>query len=185
MKIEKICEYFNDIGILQLENINSFLQIYTQISQNKYKNKSDKLILALFSYITLASKSEQQIYDICKNIVNCFSNNLILYRYRALTMFNHIFKNKLHSKYILFLSKLNSFIYNKKRKTNKYTHLNLNSKINISNDQKELHSFDMAKEEKNVINNTLIEKNNNKPRRNFVTNKKNLKFNNYRHIYII
>ena len=100
-------------------------------------------------------------------------------------MFNNIFKNKLHSKYILFLSKLNSFIYNKKRKTNKYTHLNLNSKINISNDQKELHSFDMAKEEKNVINNTLIEKNNNKPRRNIVTNKKNRKFNNYRDLYKI
>ena len=190
MKIEKICEYFNDIGILQLENINSFLQIYTQISQNKYKNKSDKLILALFSYITLASKSEQQIYDICKNIVNCFLNNLILYRYRALTMFNNIFKNKLHSKYIFFLSKLNTFIYNKKRKTNKYIHLNQNSKINISNDQKELHSFDMANEENNDINKSSIEKNNNirlnpNPRRNIMTNKKDRKFNNYRDLYKI
>ena len=77
MRIEKICEYFNDIGILQLDNINRFLNIYSQLSQNKYKNKSDKLILALFSYITLISKNEQQLYDICKNIVNCFSNNLI------------------------------------------------------------------------------------------------------------
>ena len=31
MKIEKICEYFNNIGILQLENINRFLKIYSQL----------------------------------------------------------------------------------------------------------------------------------------------------------
>ena len=185
MKIEKICEYFNDIGILQLENINSFLQIYTQISQNKYKNKSDKLILALFSYITLASKNEQQLYDICKSIVNSFSNNLILYRYRALTMLNNIFKNKLHSKYIFFLSKLNSFIYNKKRKENKYIYLNPISKIKNSNDQKELYSFDLVNEKNIKFNNTSMEKNNNirlnpKPKRNIKIKRK---FNNYRELY--
>ena len=160
MKIEKICEYFNDIGILQLENINRFLKIYTQLSQNKYKNKSDKLILALFSYITLISKNEQQLYDICKNIVNCFSNNLILYRYRALNMFNNIFKNKIHLKYILFLSKLNSYIYNKNRKKIKYIHLNQNYRNNNSNPKREIRSNDNENDDIFNTNKTSKEKNN-------------------------
>ena len=159
MKIEKICEYFNDIGLIQLENINRFLKIYTQLSQNKYKNKSDKLILALFSYITLVSKNEQQLYDICKNIVNSFSNNQILSRYKALNMFNNIIKYKLNSRYILFFSRLNSFIYNKKGK-NKYIHLNPKSKLFNSNSNKLIKNDFLNND--NFICNTSIGKNNEK-----------------------
>ena len=119
MTIEKFCEYFNEIGILQLESINKFLKIYSQLSQNKYKNKSDKIILALFSYMTLISKNEQQLYDICKNIIYNYSNNLLVYRYRALSSFNNIFKSKVHFRFLLFFSKLNSFIFNKNN-YNKY-----------------------------------------------------------------
>ena len=190
MKIEKICEYFNDIGILQLEDIDTFLKIYTQLSQNKYKNKSDKLILALFSYITLVSKNEQQLYDICRNIVNCFSNKLILYRYKALTMFNNIFKNKLHSKYIFFLSKLNSFTFNKKRKTNNYIRINPNIKKNYSNHKKDLNTYDMENEEDNEnTNNNLIEKNNirinSKPKRDIIRNNKRKNYDNYKELHNI
>ena len=107
MTLEKICEYFNDIGILQLDNIDKFLKIYKQISQNNFKNKSDKLILALFTYITLISKNEQQLYDICKNIINSFTNNQILHRYRALYIINNIINTKLKSTYVSFFTKLN------------------------------------------------------------------------------
>ena len=169
MRIEQICEYFNDIGILQLENINRFLKIYTQLSQNKYKNKSDKLILALFSFITLVSKNEQQLYDICKNIVNCFSNNQILYRYKALNIFNNIFKSKLHSKYILFFCKLNAFIFNKKSKI-KIIHINRNSNFNL---KKKINENENGEE---FINNTSIGKTNSKINRGKgkIINKKQL-----------
>ena len=123
MSVEKICEYFNDIGILQLDDMNRFLKIYTQISQNKFKNKSDKLILSLFSYITQLSQNDQQLYDTCKNIVNSFSNTQILHRYRAIYMIINIIKSKINSKYILFFCKLISII-NKKH---------IRSKINSSN----------------------------------------------------
>ena len=113
MSVEKICEYFNEIGILQLEDMNRFLKIYSQISQNKLKNKSDKIILSLFSYISYISKNEKQLYEICKNIVNNFSNNQILHRYRGLYMMNNIFKSKIHSRFISFLYKL-IFSSNKK-----------------------------------------------------------------------
>jgi len=97
MKIRKICDYLNNIGILQLESINNFLKIYSQLSQNKYKSKSDKFILALFSYITLLSKNDQLLYKTCSNIVNNYSNNMILHRY--------------HYKYLIILLNLN-FIQN-------------------------------------------------------------------------
>ena len=123
MKIEKICEYFNNIGILKLENINSFLKIYSQLSFNQYKNKSDKLILALFSYITLLSKNEQLLFEISRNIVNNLSNTMALQRYHALQRFNNIIKFKLHSKFISFLFKLCLYLSSKKRKNRvKYLH---------------------------------------------------------------
>ena len=111
MKIEKLCEYLNDIGLLQLSNINTFLKIYSQISHNKYKNPTDKLALALFSYLGLVSKNEQHLYDVCKNIVESFSNNQIIQRYRGIKLLRNILKSKLHSRFNTFLSKLNTHIY--------------------------------------------------------------------------
>ena len=121
MTLEKICEYFNDIGILQLDNIDKFLKIYKQISQNNFKNKSDKIILALFTYITLISKNEQQLYNICRNIINNFRNNQILYRYRALYIINNIINTKLKSTYVSFFMKLNF------QKNKKFFRSNINS----------------------------------------------------------
>ena len=105
MKIEKICEYFNSIGILKLESINTFLEIYSQLSFNQYKNQTDKLVFALFSYITLLSKSEQLLYETCRNIVNNLSNTMALQRYHSLQAFNSIIKSKLNSKFISFFFK--------------------------------------------------------------------------------
>ena len=136
MKIEKICEYFNNIGILQLENIDNFLKIYSQLSQNKYKNKLDKVILALFSYINLISKNDQLLYEICRNIVNNYSNNMILKRYHTLLIFINCIKTKLHSKYLLFFIKLNSYISSKKRKY-KNRYLYTFERTNNSNSEKE------------------------------------------------
>ena len=136
MKIEKICEYFNNIGILQLESIDNFLKIYSQLSQNKYKNKSDKVILALFSYINLISKNDKLLYETCRNIVNNYSNNMILKRYHTLQIFINIIKTKLHSKYLLLFLKLNSYIPSEKRKyENRY--LYTFERTNNSNSEKE------------------------------------------------
>ena len=110
MNIENICEYLNGIGILKLEDMNRFLNIYKQIYQNKIKNKTEKFILALFSYITIIANNEKQLYETCKSIVNKYSNNQILYRYRSLYMLNNIIKSKIFSRYVSFFWKLNCFI---------------------------------------------------------------------------
>ena len=71
MEIEKLYEYLFNIGLLKDDDLKSFLKIYSQISQNNYNDK-EQLILTLFSYLTSASKNEQQIYDISKNIIESF-----------------------------------------------------------------------------------------------------------------
>ena len=176
MTIEKICEYLNDIGILQLENINNFLKIYTKISQNKFKNKSDNLILALFSYITLISKNEQHLYDICKNIVNSFTNNQILYRYRGIYMLNNIFKTKLYSRYISFFLKLNSF----RNKINLYS-----KHKSIKSNKRNLIRENYKNEEKILNNNSSSQKKlNNKIGKIINTKSIKIKTNNDNNIYI-
>ena len=176
MSIEKICEYLNDIGILQLENINNFLKIYTQISQNKFKNKSDNLILALFSYITLISKNEQHLYDICKNIVNSFTNNQILYRYRGIYMLNNIFKTKLYSRYISFFLKLNAF----RNKINLYS-----KHKSIKSNKRNLIRENYKNEEKILNNNSSSRKKlNNKIGKIINTKSIKIKTNNDNNIYI-
>ena len=136
MKIEKLCEYLNDIGLLQLSNINTFLKIYSQISHNKYKNPTDKLALALFSYLGLVSKNEQHLYDVCKNIVESFSNNQIIQRYRGIKLLRNILKSKLHSRFNTFLSKLNTHIYRRQNRNRgsprkKYYNDNYNNSNNL------------------------------------------------------
>ena len=161
MTLEKICEYFNDIGILQLDNIDKFLKIYKQISQNNFKNKSDKLILALFTYITLISKNEQQLYDICKNIINSFTNNQILHRYRALYIINNIINTKLKSTYVSFFTKLN-FLKNKKlfrSKKNSPKSIKLNKKNFIKDEYKNQNDINIINLTGRIKKGKIVKKN--------------------------
>ena len=127
MKIEKLCEYFNEIGLVQLSNINTFLKIYSQISANRYKNPNDKIVLALFSYLTLVSKNNQNLYDLCKSIIESFSNNQVVNRYRGLNALKLIIKSKISSRFNSFLFRLNNYIYNGQNKNRRN-----NSKKNYS-----------------------------------------------------
>ena len=179
MKLEKICEYLNDIGILQLEDIDKFLKIYTQISHNHFKNSTDKLILALFSYITMISKNEQRLYNICKNIINCFSNNQILNRYRGLYMINNIFKARLISRYISFFSKLN---FNRSKK-NFYSSKKIKSKVkdkfkDESNNNEEIYNNSLGNNKINIYpikTGKIVKKNS---RKNLKNNQKEKEINN-------
>ena len=109
--MEKLCEYFNDLGILQLNDVNTFLKIYSNISPNNYENKNEKIILALFSYLSLITKNGQHLYEICKDMIDSYSNNQIVNRYKGLNIINNIFRTKLHSRFNLFLFKINQFLF--------------------------------------------------------------------------
>ena len=187
MTLEKICEYLNDIGIIQLDNIDKFLKIYNQISQNNFKNKSDKLILALFTYITLISKNEHQLYDICTNIINNFTNNQILYRYRALYIINNIINTKLKSTYVTFFTKLN-FFKNKKffrSKKNSPKSIKLNKNNFIKDQYKNQNNINIINLTGRIKKGKILKKNNSFKKRDELDNNNNndLNKNNENNIY--
>ena len=186
MTLEKICEYLNDIGIIQLDNIDKFLKIYNQISQNNFKNKSDKLILALFTYITLISKNEHQLYDICTNIINNFTNNQILYRYRALYIINNIINTKLKSTYVTFFTKLN-FLKNKKffcSKKNSPKSIKLNKNNFIKDQYKNQNNINIINLTGRIKKGKILKKNNSfKKKDEFDNNNNDLNKNNENNIY--
>ena len=52
MKIEKLCEYFNEIGIVDLTSINHFLNVYTAAKRTHEHSHSSEVIKAtLFRYL--------------------------------------------------------------------------------------------------------------------------------------
>ena len=115
MKIKKICEYLSDIGLLEINDINWFLNVYSQIDSNKCKRDLDKLKIALFSYINTISKNDQLLFKICRNIIDSFINKQIVLKYKALNSISNIFKNKLKIIHNQFFYKLNLFILRKKK----------------------------------------------------------------------
>ena len=61
MKIEEICDYLNELGILSIKNIPLFLSIYASLVKNNDKNKdnlreninidNNKLTTILFAFL--------------------------------------------------------------------------------------------------------------------------------------
>ena len=94
MKIEKICEYLVNIGLLKVDDLKSFLKIYSQISQNKYNDK-EQLILTLFSYLASVSKNEQHLYDISKNMIESFISSQVVNGQPRKKIITQIIENEL------------------------------------------------------------------------------------------
>ena len=81
----KICEYFNDIGLVDYDNVNLFLDIYSEIvKKNNLKNINDILTTALFSFMKIISKDEKQLFDYANRTINAFYNNQLISKYKAI-----------------------------------------------------------------------------------------------------
>ena len=115
MKIQKICEYLSDIGLLQMTDINHFLTIYSKIEQNKCTKETDRLKISLFSYINTISKDDNQLFNMCRNIIDSFLNNHIILKFKTLNYFCSILKNKISLRYNSFLCKIKIYIINKRK----------------------------------------------------------------------
>ena len=102
MKIKKICEYLCDIGLLEIKDINYFLQIYSQIENSKCKRELDKLKISLFSHFNNVSKNDNQLFKLCRNIVDSFINNQIVLKYRTLNSLCDLLNNKINILHSIF-----------------------------------------------------------------------------------
>ena len=121
MKIEKICEYFNEIGILEYENINIFLEIYSKLSYKNYLRLTDKLRDTLTIYFNNNFIKTNTISKLCDSILSSFNNYQLILKYRTLNNLKNILTNKINSKYINFFLNISLYIQKKKNKSKKST----------------------------------------------------------------
>ena len=161
MKIEKICEYLNEIGILEYENINIFLEIYSKLNNDKYLRTIDRLKDTLIIYLNNNFIKNNKISQLCQSILSSFNNYQLILKYRNLNNLNNILASKIHNKYIDFFLNI-SFYLLKEKKTSKRSLSTKKSKIIKKRMPRKKDKYDESEgknklnEENNENNNELI-----------------------------
>ena len=152
----KIYEYFNDIGIIDYDNVNLFLNIYSDyLKKSLIKNKDDILKIALFTYMKIISQDEKKLYEYANRVINSFKNNRIISKYKAIKIIKTILYLNLRnvlSKFIFelikkkqdikfqnktFIPSQSTKIINSKNIKSSFKNLNCNSSKNITIDGEE------------------------------------------------
>ena len=198
MNVQQLCDYLNEIGIIDMNNIKHFLYISTYMMN---KNESKKSILdiykiALFSYIKKINENNNNLYFTCSNIINSFKRYTILKKYNSLFLFKKIIYLKIYERYKSFLISLykkypyhtNNYHQNKNKKkkskaysNNFYNEIN-NNKIkegkNDNENTKENNDINMKNKNLDINDNNIItfKENNDEIKLNFVN------YNNYKYI---
>ena len=149
MEVEKLCQYLNEIGIIEYENINIFLNIYSTLNNKKYSSESDKIIDALKIYLNDNFIRNNQTLKLCQSIVSSYNTYQIISKYKALNNMNIILQDKFKSQYILFFLKLSLYLLNNDsgNKTTKKKILNKKSKS-----KKNINKFDKNEDDNDNIN---------------------------------
>ena len=145
---EKLCEYLSEIGILLFDNINTFLNIYSENNSKKFNSKQENQKYALFIYLQETLKNEQYLKSISNNIIETYYNKQAINRYNALTNLVNIFNLKLFSNYNFFISRIISYII--KNKENK-SEIN-NDKNNYNDKQNEIKKSNKKKKSTKKVN---------------------------------
>ena len=151
MKIKKLCEYFNEIGILEYENINDFLEIYSKLNNKSYSRSIDKLRDTLVIYLNNNFIKKNELSQLCENILLSYNNYQLILKYRILNNMKNILMNKITSKYILFFLNISLYIQNKNNRVKK----NLSRK-NSKSTKKRIQKPKGNYEDNNDINNNKL-----------------------------
>lgn len=160
MKIEKICEFLNEIGILEYENINLFFEIYSKLNNEKYNNRSsEKLRDTLAIYLNNNFIKNNQIKKLSQNILTSYNNYQLILKYRTLNNMKNILLHKVQNKYIYFLLNLSLFLLKKNNNnSSKIYSSNKKSKSKKKLIQKKIEKNDDYNDE-GYNNNNNIDKN--------------------------
>ena len=115
MNLEKVCEYLNDIGILEYDNVNKFLEIYSKLNSEEYHSNFDKIKQTLCIYIKNLFLKNDKLLILCDNIIKAFSNYQLILKYRALNSLRNILNTKIHLKYIKFIKDISFYLLYKNK----------------------------------------------------------------------
>ena len=117
MKNEKLCEYLSDVGILLLDNIDLFFQIYSSNNLNQLTKEQEKLKNSLFLYLQKTSKNENLLKLMSSHIIETYYNTQAINKYKALNNLITIFKLRFFSLYNYFITRISLYITKKAKRT--------------------------------------------------------------------
>ena len=148
MKNEKLCEYLSDVGVLLLDNIDLFFQIYSSNNLNQLTKEQEKLKNSLFLYLQKTSKNENLLKLMSSHIIETYYNTQAINKYKALNNLITIFKLRFFSLYNYFIVRVSFYITKKAKRTINFE--SLKEKENM-NELKRNNSDDFVKrKEKNL-----------------------------------
>ena len=116
MKNEKLCEYLSDVGVLLLDNIDLFFQIYSSNNLNQSIKEQEKLKNSLFLYLQKTSKNENLLKSMSSHIIETYYNTQAINKYKALKNLITIFKLRLFSHYNHFITRVSLYITKKSKR---------------------------------------------------------------------
>ena len=149
----KVCEYFNDIGIIDYDNVNDFLQIYSEIAfKNNYNSKNDILRNTIFSYMKLISQNDTLLFEYARRTLNSFINFQLVSKYKSIKVLKSILNIKIKNIIVYFFFRL---IRTKGKKSYRYLIQNYNPKNDINNDYKKNYHTINHSENLNYLNDNL------------------------------
>ena len=131
MKNEKLCEYLSDVGVLLLDNIDLFFQIYSSNNLNKTIKEQEKLKNSLFLYLQKTSKNENLLKSMSSHIIEIYYNTQAINKYKALKNLITIFKLRLFSHYNHFITRVSLYITKKSKRIINFEPLKEKEKENL------------------------------------------------------
>ena len=169
MKIEEICEYLNELGILNIKHTPIFLSLYSgfkinnkKFKQNKY-SEENTLKIILFAFLKKLITNDKELYEICSNIINSYHKNKIIKLYQGICFLNKILFHQIKTRFNHFLFLLFKKKYPKRKyfpynpllgahnKANRRTKNNVNNINNPNNIDDYSLSFISAKNKNNNL----------------------------------
>ena len=157
MKNEKLCEYLSDVGVLLLDNIDLFFQIYSSNNLNKSTKEQEKLKNSLFLYLQKTSKNENLLKSMSSHIIETYYNTQAINKYKALKNLIAIFKLKLFSHFNHFITRVSLYITKKSKRIINFEPLKEKEKENLK-ELKRNNSDDFIKRKEKNFKETNLKK---------------------------
>ena len=150
MNVEQLCEYLNEIGIVDINNLKNYLTIISTFINNNSNNYSenDLYLISLFAYLRGINKSDKRLYILCANIINSYNRYALLKKYNFLYNFKNILYYKILQRFKSFMISLYKKYPFKNYHSNRYH----NNKNNIGNKKNKSYN--------NTCSNNFYKKNN-------------------------
>ena len=144
MRIEEICEYLNELGILDIKHTSNFLSLYSgfiinnkRLNQNR-NSEDNTFKLILFAYFKKLISNDKDLYEMCSNIINSHKKNRLIRQYHSICFLNKVLFYQIKNKFNHFLF----LLFKKKYPKRKYFPYNASYVVKSNlNDSKYQRSF--------------------------------------------